>query len=247
VKVIEDFQPVERATAPSPQEPAARVAAPPASRRVTVAKKAYVPEAEPDRDSLAEYEQELEARKRQKVLEEEQRQLEETRLKRRRDKVLGAAVGAALLLTAVVGMALYLEERSRPVTAPPPAIPLGTEAEREVAPEPADPRLAAFAKASQQQETRAQEERAPKEAMDVPPRGRNVAYLTVKANLPAVVYVDGKRVKGKTPLVKYPVRVAKHRIEVEAIATGERKGFDQVFRKGKVFSVEERFTPPPTR
>ncbi|MCY1041771.1 protein kinase [Corallococcus sp. bb12-1] len=73
------------------------------------------------------------------------------------------------------------------------------------------------------------------------------AFLTLRTNLPARVYIDGARVSRTTPLVNFPVRVGTRDIRVVALSTGERKDFQLRFSRGQHQKLEEQFQPPPTR
>lgn len=80
----------------------------------------------------------------------------------------------------------------------------------------------------------------------LPPRNQR-AFLTLRTNLPATVYIDGAKVRRTTPLVNHPVRVGTRDIRVVAIATGEQKDFQLRFSRGQHQKLDEQFQPPPTR
>ncbi|MBN9685461.1 MULTISPECIES: serine/threonine protein kinase [unclassified Corallococcus] len=80
----------------------------------------------------------------------------------------------------------------------------------------------------------------------VPPKNQR-AFLTLRTNLPANVFIDGAKVRRATPLLNYPVRVGTRDIRVVAISTGEQKDFQLRFSRGQHQKLEEQFQPPPTR
>ncbi|WP_375745119.1 protein kinase [Corallococcus interemptor] len=80
----------------------------------------------------------------------------------------------------------------------------------------------------------------------VPPKNQR-AFLTLRTNLPANVFIDGAKVRRATPLVNHPVRVGTRDIRVVAISTGEQKDFQLRFSRGQHQKLDEQFQPPPTR
>ncbi|RKH65341.1 serine/threonine protein kinase, partial [Corallococcus llansteffanensis] len=80
----------------------------------------------------------------------------------------------------------------------------------------------------------------------VPPKAWR-AFLTLRTNLPARVYIDGVRVRRTTPLLNYPVRAGTRDIRVVALSTGERKDFQLRFSRGQHQKLDEQFQPLPTR
>ncbi|RKH84723.1 serine/threonine protein kinase [Corallococcus sp. AB045] len=80
----------------------------------------------------------------------------------------------------------------------------------------------------------------------VPPKNQR-AFLTLRTNLPANVFIDGAKVRRATPLVNYPVRMGTRDIRVVAISTGEQKDFQLRFSRGQHQKLDEQFQPPPTR
>ncbi|NBD11242.1 protein kinase [Corallococcus sp. c25j21] len=80
----------------------------------------------------------------------------------------------------------------------------------------------------------------------VPPKNQR-AFLTLRTNLPARVYIDGARVRRTTPLVNFPIRVGTRDIRVVALSTGEQKDFQLRFSRGQHQKLDEQFQPPPTR
>lgn len=80
----------------------------------------------------------------------------------------------------------------------------------------------------------------------VPPKNQR-AFLTLRTNLPANVFIDGAKVRRATPLLNFPVRVGTRDIRVVAISTGEQKDFQLRFSRGQHQKLDEQFQPPPTR
>ncbi|RKG84923.1 serine/threonine protein kinase [Corallococcus sp. CA049B] len=80
----------------------------------------------------------------------------------------------------------------------------------------------------------------------VPPKNQR-AFLTLRTNLPANVFIDGAKVRRATPLLNHPVRVGTRDIRVVAISTGEQKDFQLRFSRGQHQKLDEQFQPPPTR
>jgi len=85
---------------------------------------------------------------------------------------------------------------------------------------------------------------APAEVQAKKPAARErSAFLTVSADVPAVVYIDDVRVKRRPPLYRYPVQPGVHVVVVEASLTGERYKKEVVVEQGQVKKIEERFRP----
>lgn len=63
----------------------------------------------------------------------------------------------------------------------------------------------------------------------------------MKANEKAKVYVDGRRVPGYTPILRFKVEPGTRKVEVESVRTGERKEVSRRFIKGKTVSMYEFF------
>jgi hypothetical protein len=80
---------------------------------------------------------------------------------------------------------------------------------------------------------------APPVEWDSPPSRRQAGYLNVRANVPAYVYVDGARVRQRTPLRHYRVRPGRRKIAIEAIATGDRREFTVVISRGRQRTIQE--------
>ncbi|MCE9671132.1 serine/threonine protein kinase [Myxococcus stipitatus] len=91
-----------------------------------------------------------------------------------------------------------------------------------------------------QAEARAEEaaggEEEPLSASRPPPKNQR-GFLTVEANVPARVYIDGALVARSTPLTRFPVRVGVRSIMLVAISTGERQQLELRIEKGKLRQV----------
>jgi hypothetical protein len=73
------------------------------------------------------------------------------------------------------------------------------------------------------------------------------AFLTLRTNLPARVYIDGARVARRTPLVKYPVKPGNRLIVLEAQSTKERAEFRLRFERGQHRTIDQNFESTPRR
>ena len=73
-----------------------------------------------------------------------------------------------------------------------------------------------------------------------PPR-RGGGLLSVTSDVPAIVYVDGRRVRQPAPLKRYPVQAGVRKISVVAADTRERRDFVLRFAKGQVRKLDEVF------
>lgn len=67
------------------------------------------------------------------------------------------------------------------------------------------------------------------------------AFLTLTSNVRAKVYVNGKAVRGHTPLRQHRLEPGTHKIAVVAVSSGERREFTQRFESGQTVTVQERF------
>lgn len=67
------------------------------------------------------------------------------------------------------------------------------------------------------------------------------AFLTLTSNVRAKVYVNGKAVRGHTPLRQHELEPGTHRIAVVAVSSGERREFTKRFEPGQTVTVKERF------
>jgi hypothetical protein len=75
----------------------------------------------------------------------------------------------------------------------------------------------------------------------------NAAFLSIRSNLPARVYIDGELVGRRTPLMKLPVKAGNRLIVLEALATKERAEFPMRFEKGQHRTIEQKFESLPRR
>ncbi len=73
------------------------------------------------------------------------------------------------------------------------------------------------------------------------------AFLSIRSNMPARVYVDGDLVGRRTPLMKFPVKPGDRTITVEAVATKERAEFSMRFEKGQHRTIDQMFKSVPRR
>lgn len=198
--------------------------------RASGVRKSIIPNPEfEDRDSLAEYEQELEDRKRQKELEDAQKVYQAQRQQRTREKMLRFVVALAVLLSLIVGLALYFQESLRPDFTPPPAIPIGVAAE--------DAKFLAFGPLSSVEPGETRPPEAAKPAAKV-----TGGLLTVRSNLQAEIYIDGEPLKQRAPASKIPVKVGRVQVDVVSMKTKERKTFQAHFQQGKTHTIDVRFS-----
>ena len=80
----------------------------------------------------------------------------------------------------------------------------------------------------------------------IPPGG--AAWLSLDANLPARVYIDGTRIKHLLPLLRYPIKPGVREITVETLGLPrQRESFELRLEKGEHKKLEQIFTPPPQR
>ena len=75
---------------------------------------------------------------------------------------------------------------------------------------------------------------------DSPP-SRGGGYLFVSSDIPAVVYVDGRRVREPAPLKHYPVQVGVRKISVVAADINERRDFIVHFDRGQIRKIDSSF------
>jgi serine/threonine-protein kinase len=75
---------------------------------------------------------------------------------------------------------------------------------------------------------------------DSPP-SRGGGYLFVSSDVPAVVYVDGRRVREPAPLKHYPVQVGVRKISVVAQDINERRDFIVHFGRGQIRKIDSSF------
>ena len=75
---------------------------------------------------------------------------------------------------------------------------------------------------------------------DSPP-SHGGGYLFVSSDIPAVVYVDGRRVREPAPLKHYPVQVGVRKISVVAADINERRDFVVHFDRGQIRKIDSAF------
>ncbi|RYZ36286.1 MAG: serine/threonine protein kinase [Myxococcaceae bacterium] len=162
-----------------------------------------------------------------------------------------AGVGLFIFAVAVWRLGLEAVPPAQPVPQSDPNAPVAGGAApgsasptqlRPIAPPPPVPPPSASSQDLEDQEDDGDEGGEPA----VPAKAQR-AFLTLRTNLPARVYIDGARVGRTTPLVNFPVRVGTRDIRVVALSTGERKDFQLRFSRGQHQKLEEQFQPPPTR
>ncbi|MCP3099392.1 serine/threonine protein kinase [Myxococcus sp. K15C18031901] len=109
---------------------------------------------------------------------------------------------------------------------PPPPLPIA----RPATPAPAR------GGAAHEESAPADEDSSPAPSYRPPPKSQR-GYLTVEANVPARVYVDGELVARSTPVTRLPVRPGVRLIMLVAISTGEREQLELRIEKGKLRQV----------
>ncbi|SES89713.1 serine/threonine protein kinase [Stigmatella erecta] len=82
---------------------------------------------------------------------------------------------------------------------------------------------------------------------EAPPVRAQAAFVTLRANAPARVFIDGVPLSRRTPLVRYPVKPGTRLIVLESVSTGERAEFRLHFERGKTRAIEQKFKPVPRR
>jgi serine/threonine-protein kinase len=79
-------------------------------------------------------------------------------------------------------------------------------------------------------------------------RKGGLAYLSIDANLPARIYIDGVRVKRNLPLVRYPVRPGTREIIVETLGLPrQREPFEVRLERGEHKQMHQVFKNSPNR
>ncbi|WP_224248237.1 serine/threonine protein kinase [Hyalangium gracile] len=165
-------------------------------------------------------------------------------LTRRRQRALGMAAAIA-----VVGLFAFLLAVWQ-FDGPPPQQPKAAEP-------PEDPRASAITGAVEQYGTPRPKPESPKpeasapgereEGVEAPKPDANSAFITLKTNVPARVFIDGVLQRKRTPLVKYPVKPGNRSFVLESIGTKEQVPFNLRLERGKHHVVEEVFKSPPRR
>ncbi|WP_205519719.1 serine/threonine-protein kinase [Pyxidicoccus caerfyrddinensis] len=97
----------------------------------------------------------------------------------------------------------------------------------------------------------AAQDTAPAEEEDVseaklPPKSQR-AYVTISANGPARVYIDGERVGRTTPLSRFPIKAGTRLIRLVSIATGEAQDSELRFTRGQHRKLVVNFVNSPRR
>lgn len=165
----------------------------------------------------------------------------------RRHKALGLAAAIAVVGVFAFLLAVWrFDGPPRPPEAPKPAD------------KPMDPRASAISGAVEQYGAPAKPPKAdpPKPAptppsekedgADPPKPDANTAFITLRTNQPARVFIDGVLQRKRTPLVKYPVKAGSRVFTLETIGTKEHKDIKLRLERGKHQVVEETFESPPS-
>ncbi len=85
------------------------------------------------------------------------------------------------------------------------------------------------------------------DAPETPRPDADSAFLTLRSNRPARVFIDGARLSRRTPLVKYPVKPGNRLIVLEATGTKERAEFQLRFERGQHRTIDQQFDSTPRR
>lgn len=75
--------------------------------------------------------------------------------------------------------------------------------------------------------------------------GEELGFLTVEANAPAVLRVDGQE-RGRTPVKRMPIAVGTRALMLESVDSGEQKSFALDIELGKERKVVEYFQQAPS-
>lgn len=180
---------------------------------------------EEERDSLAEYELELEDMKRKEQLEAEHRRYVAAQQKRLRDKIVRLVLAASVLLASIAGLAIYFHQKLQPEFIPPPAVPIGVSAE--------DAKFSAFATAADQEHVSAPAEKSVTGAL-----------LTVRSNHPANIYLDGRKLTRRAPVSGLEIPLDVEQIDIVSLRSKERRSFAADLKRGRTFTLEVTFDPP---
>ncbi|MBX5482063.1 MAG: serine/threonine protein kinase [Myxococcaceae bacterium] len=159
------------------------------------------------------------------------------------------ALGFALVGLVCLGLVLWRFGRKVPVDGGdrrrPRAAVSGDSASATPAQPPAAERALPVPVETDPRPVRIDPEPEPKAAERDTPERASFAYLTIRSNLPARVYIDGKKLPRTTPLKRYKVEAGTRTIVLEAVRTGERKTFSAKLVKHKESKFYERFEIPP--
>lgn len=75
---------------------------------------------------------------------------------------------------------------------------------------------------------------------DAPPR-KGAGFLTITCNVPAIVSIDGHRVKKHAPLKRYPVRPGLHKISLATLDGREQREISVRMIKGQLRKIDQVF------
>lgn len=217
-----------RAAVDGPRGTGSRAALGGGAARRSGVRRPVVPHAEPEheeRDSLAEYEQQLVDQKRQAELDAEHRRYVAAQQKRLRDKIVRLVMAASVLLACIAGLAIYFHQKLQPEFIPPPPVPIGVSAE--------DAKFSAF------------NEAVVEEAPAPTPVKVTGALLTVRSNHPANIYLDGRKLSRRAPAARLPIPMDVKQVDVVSLTTKQRRSFQTILQRGKVFTVDVTFDAPP--
>jgi serine/threonine protein kinase len=237
-----------RAALPASQQPPARPAASlgravaseePAARQSVFRDRPEIPMPPPTSEGVAV------AREGRRLLTEERNLLA---FDRRRQKALGVAVAIALVGLFAFGLAVWRLDAPVPVTQPKP---------------PMDPRASAISGAVDQYAAQTQPTKPPpkadppksppgpaeefEEGGETPKPDANSAFVTLRTNTPARVFIDGVLQRRRAPLTKYPVKAGNRAFVLESLTTKQRVEFNMRFERGKNQVVEQNFVSPLRR
>ncbi|WP_225409224.1 serine/threonine-protein kinase [Stigmatella hybrida] len=179
------------------------------------------------------------AKRRRRLFTEELNLLKSSRRQRR-----ALSLAGAIALVGLFAFVLATWERAAPGEASPApfraAPPVGAQAGGPGVP-PREPPPAPPVPAPPAPEPREQAE------AEAPPPRAQAAFVTLRANAPARVFIDGVPLSRRTPLVRYPVKPGTRLIVLESVSTGERAEFRLHFERGKTRAIEQKFKPVPRR
>ena len=171
-----------------------------------------------------------------------------TRRRVQQQKALGFAGALLIVGTFFVALSIWRpgqgKNRSKPPDTPPPAaaervelLPASTSSGASEAPLAAPASLQAASKPARREE---------RVEWDDPP-SRGAGYVSVSSDVPAVVYVDGRRVREPAPLTRYPVQAGTRKISVVAADTQERREFVVRLGRGQLRKVDSPFVTSARR
>jgi len=165
-----------------------------------------------------------------------------TRKGLRQQKALGFA--GSLLIAGSFAVALSMwrpgQGKTRPRPTGPPAALAAERVERAEAP-PAGGTETPLAPAASVQPGGTRAARSEDRVEWDSPPSHGGGYLFVSSDIPAVVYVDGRRVREPAPLKHYPVQVGVRKISVVAADINERRDFIVHFGRGQIRKIDSSF------